>query len=127
MSKIDEIAKQFEDAVRKAFSRVYGPPQDQDRAASIRTSWSEESVKQGWHDPDPGVVIIGTEYGWVQDPWSFDANEHQNWEKAMDLLRKAGWDDVNFESINPAVHYVYWMPPSDWRSILDKRAFGKSS
>jgi hypothetical protein len=121
MSKVDDIAKQFEDAVRKAFSRVYGPPRDQDVSQSVRSSWSDASVKQGWHDPDPGVVIIGTEYGWIADPWSYDRNEHKNWEKAMDHLRKAGWDDVNFESINSAVHYVYWMPPQDWQSILNKR------
>lgn len=121
MSKIDDIAKQFEDAVRKAFIRIYGQPRDQDTSESVRSSWSDVSVNQGWHDPDPGVVIIGTEYGWIADPWSTVRNEHKNWEKAMEYLRKDGWDNVNFESINAAVHYVYWMPPSEWQKILWKR------
>ncbi len=66
-------------------------------------------------------TIIGTEYGWIEDPWSTVRDEHKNWEKAMDLLRKDGWDNVNFESINAGVHYVYWMPPERWQKILWKR------
>lgn len=121
VSKIDNIAKQFADAVREAFIRVYGLPARNDYLRSVQSSWSEEGIRQGWHDPDPGVVIIGTEYGWIPDPWSTVRNEHDNWERAMDLLKKAGWDDVNFESINAAVHIVYWMPPSNWRTILNQR------
>lgn len=120
MSKIDDIAKQFEDAVRDAFIQVYGMPRNPDALRSIRSTWSDAGVKQGWHDPDPGVVLIGTEYSWVQDPWS-PYDDHGRWEQAMALLRAAGWDDVNFESINAAVHYVYWTPPDEWQTIINKR------
>lgn len=122
MSKIDDIAKEFAEAVRDAFIQVYGPPAREEYLESVRPTWSEVGVKQGWHDPDPGVVLVGTEYGWISDPWSYeDRHAHRRWEQAMKLLRAAGWDDVNFESINAAVHYVYWMPPSAWQTIINKR------
>jgi len=122
MSKIDDIAKQFADAVRNAFIGVYGPPAREEYYESVRSTWSEVGVKQGWHDPDPGVVLVGTEYGWIEDPWGYYEGAHERWEQAMKLLRAAGWDDVNFESINAGVHYVYWMPPAAWQSILNKRS-----
>lgn len=121
MSKIDQIANQFADAVRDAFISVYGMPSNKDALRSVRPSWSDDGVAQGWHDPDPGVVIIGTEYGWIEDPWSTVRDEHKNWEKAMRVLKHNGWDQVNFESINAAVHIVYWMPPKAWQDILNKR------
>jgi hypothetical protein len=126
MSKIDDIAKQFEDAVRDAFVQVYGMPGNPDTLLSIWPTWSDEGVGQGWHDPDPGVVLISTEYGWISDPWSYeDRHAHRRWEQTMDVLRAAGWDNVNFESINAGVHYVYWMPPDAWQKILNKRVFQK--
>lgn len=125
MSKIDDFAKEFEAAVRKAFSRVYGKPRDLVTSESIRTSWSDVSVAQGWQNPDPRVVVIGTEYGWISDPWSSVRNEHKLWEKAMQYLREDGWDDVNFESINAAVHTVYILPPDRWQKILMKRTMDR--
>src|SRR5260370_284728 len=124
MSKIDDIAKQFSDAVRNAFIRVYGSPSRKEDLESIRPSWSDDGVKQGWHDPDPGVVIVGTEYGWIQDPWSGSKN-YERWEEVMEVLKRAGWDRVSFESINAAVHIVYWLPPQPWTSILNKRMFNR--
>ena len=121
MSKIDDIANQFGTAVADAFIRVYGPPSRLEHLRSIRPTWSEVGVKQGWHDPDPGVVLVGTEYGWIQDPWSEGGHDHKLWEQAMEILKKNGWDQVNFESINAAVHIVYWMPPTEWQKILWKR------
>jgi len=127
MSKIDDIANHFSDAVRSAFIQVYGPPSRQEDLRSIRPSWSDDGVAQGWHDPDPGVVIVGTEYGWVQDPWSESGHDHKLWEKAMEIMKRAGWDNVAFESINAAVHIVYWMPPDAWQKILWKRLIDKSN
>jgi hypothetical protein len=121
MSKIDQIANHFADAVREAFIQVYGPPARKEYLESVRPSWSDDGVAQGWHDPDPGVVIVGTEYGWIQDPWSSVRDEHKNWEKAMRVLKHNGWDQVNFESINAGVHIVFWMPPRAWQDILNKR------
>lgn len=120
MSKIDEIARQFSDAVQGAFMRVYGTPRDIEYLKSIRPSWSEEGIAIGWHDPDPGVVLVLTEYGWVGDPYRHK-DDHKMWEEAMELLKKAGWDNVSFESINAAVHIVYWRPPDRWQTILNKR------
>jgi hypothetical protein len=120
LSKIDDVAKQFENAVREAFLRIYGLPSRNEDLRSVRSTWSEEGVKQGWHDPDPGVVLVGTEYSWVQDPWCSD-EDHKLWEQVMEMLEKSGWDRVNFESINAAVHIVYWTPPERWQAILNKR------
>jgi len=39
----------------------------------------------------------------------------------MRVLKHNGWDQVNFESINAGVHIVFWMPPSAWQDILNKR------
>jgi hypothetical protein len=124
MSKIDDFAKQFEDAVRAAFVQAYGRPSNPDALRSIRSTWSEESVKQGWKDPDPRVVLIGSEYGWVRDPWSTDDEDNQQkaWAMAMEILKEDGWGDVAWESINAGVHYVYIMLPKEWDQILFKRA-----
>lgn len=121
MSKIDEIAKQFSDAVRDAFIRVYGDPLDPNSLNTFRPSWSEKGIKTGWHEPDPGVVLVFTEYGWVPDPYR-SPEDRKLWEAAMDLLQKAGWDRVRFESINPGVQIIYWTPPAEWQKILNQQA-----
>lgn len=121
MSKINDIALQFSDAVRDAFAKVYGPPRKPEYRKAVCPTWSEEGIAVGWHDPDPGVALIFSEYGWIEDPWSEGGHDHKLWEQAMEILKKSGWDNVSFESINAAVHIVYWMPPDHWRTILNKR------
>lgn len=122
MSKIDDIANQFADAVRDAFAQVYGKPRRPEYSQAVAPTWSEHGVAVGWHDPDPGVVLIFSEYRWIEDPWSLEFNEQPNWEKAMSILREKGWDNVAYESINSAVHIVYWLPPDKWQTILNKRS-----
>lgn len=121
MSKIDEIALKFSDAVRDAFAKVYGPPRDPEYRKAVCPTWSENGIRVGWHDPDPGVVLIFSEYGWIADPYSHEGEERKAWEQVMGLMQEAGWDKTDFESINPAVHIVYWTPPDRWRDILNKR------
>jgi len=124
MSKIDEIADQFTAAVRTAFSEVYESPADLNKLHSVLPTWSDRGVRLGWHDPDPGVVLVLTEFAWIRDPWS-STEDHQKWEIAMALLRNRGWNNVAFESINSAVHIVYWFPPDPWQSTLMKRLMEK--
>jgi len=126
MTKIEEFSQAFTAAVQDAFVKVYGPPSREEHLQSIRPSWSEVSIKQGWHDPDPRVVVVGTEHGWVQDPYS-STSDHSKWEKAMKILEKEGWEDVHWESINPAVHTVYIDLPQPWHAVLTKRAMERGS
>jgi hypothetical protein len=121
MSRVDEIAKEFSDAVRDAFVRVYGSPSNKEDFRSIYPSWSEDGIRTGWHDPDPRVVMVGTERAWVQDPWN-STEDHNNWDAVLEILRKAGWGNVGWDSINPAVHIVFWQLPAEWERILMKRA-----
>ena len=121
MTKIEEFAQAFTAAVQDAFVRLYGPPPKEEDLQSIRPSWADDSVKQGWHDPDPRVVVVGTEYGWVQDPYR-STEDNKKWDEMEKILEKEGWGRVNWESINPAVHIVYIELPNEWHSILMKRA-----
>lgn len=120
MDKIEAIATQFADAVRDAFIKVYGEPRNKENLRAIRPTWSDHGVGVGWHDPDPGVVFVFSEYAWVPDPWS-SGEDHALWEKAMEELKKAGWNRTAFESINSAVHIVYWLPRDEWQTILNRR------
>lgn len=125
MSKVDEIALEFSGAVRDAFTKVYGPPRSSEDPSSIYPSWSEQGIRIGWHDPDPAVVVVGTERGWVQDPWA-SKEDHDKWDAVLELLRDAGWGEVGWDSLNAAVHIVFWLPPNEWRSILAKRIIERS-
>jgi len=126
MTKIEEFAKAFTAAVQDAFVKVYGPPSREGDLRSVRPTWSEVGVKQGWHGPDPRVVLVGTEYSWIRDPYSTKL-DHELWEKAMDILTKEGWGNVHWESINAAVHTVYIDVPNEWSAILTKRALERGS
>lgn len=121
MTKIEEFAQAFTAAVQDAFVKVYGPPSREQDLRSVRPSWSIDGVKQGWHDPDPRVVVVGTEYSWIRDPY-LTKLDHESWDKVMDILAKEGWGNVSFESINAAVHIVYINVPKEWNAILIKRA-----
>lgn len=121
MTKIEEFSRAFTAAVQDAFVKVYGPPAKEEHLQSVRPSWSEAGVKQGWHDPDPRVVIVGTEVGWISDPYR-STPDNKKWNKVEEILEEEGWGDVHWESINPAVHIVYIDLPREWNSILMKRA-----
>ena len=123
MTKIEEFAQAFTAAVQNAFVKAYGKPSRKEDIDSIRPSWSLVSVRQGWVDPDPRVVVVGTEYAWVQDPYN-SQRDMKLWEKAMELL--APWGNVHFESINAAIHIVYIDVPTEWSAILTKRAMERS-
>jgi hypothetical protein len=125
MTKIEEFAQAFTAAVQDAFVKVYGPPAKEEHLSSVRPSWGLDSVKQGWHDPDPRVVVVGTEYGWVDDPYR-SAADNRKWEKVQKILTDEGWGNVHWESINPAVHIVYIDLPQEWNAILTKRAMERS-
>lgn len=124
-TKGDEIAEAFAEDVRKAFSQVYGRPSRKDTLESILPTWSDRGVSLGWHDPDPRVVLVLTEYAWVQEPYS-SPEDHELWEKVTQILSEKGWGHVGFESINPAVQIVFWMMPDRWWKILTDRAIEKS-
>lgn len=113
MTKVDQFANDFEAAVRSAFAKFYGPPADKRTLESIRTSWSKEEIVLDWHKPDPRVVVVGTESAWVSDPYR-TTRDNQNWEKVARSLTAAGWGEVWFESINPAVHIVFIDVPAGW-------------
>lgn len=113
MTKAEEFAENFESAVRDAFVGAYGPPPDKDALQSIRTSWSKDEIARGWHNPDPRVVVVGTEYAWVRDPHSGRGN-YELWERVVKDLTGAGWGNVGFESINAAVHIVFIDVPRGW-------------
>jgi hypothetical protein len=126
MTKIEEFAQAFTAAVQDAFVKVYGPPADEKHLKSVRPSWGLDSVNQAWvKQPDPRVVVVGTEYGWVRDPYN-SAADNKRWEKVAKILTDEGWGNVNWESINPAVHIVYIDVPSTWNSILMKQAMDRS-
>jgi hypothetical protein len=124
MTKTEHFANDFAAAVVSAFSEFYGPPRNADVKGSVHTSWSEESVRQGWTEPDPRFVVVGTEDGWINDPWSSD-RDHQLWDKAVNSLMRDGWGDVHWDSINPGVHTVFIDLPSAWHGVLIKRAMEK--
>lgn len=121
MTKIERFAQDFADAVAAAFAEFYGPPRSADVKDSVRTSWSAESARQDWTKPDPRVVVVGTEYSWIADPWRSE-RDNQLWDKVVGRLTREGWGDVHWDSINPAVHTVYIDLPVGWYPPLGKRA-----
>jgi hypothetical protein len=120
VTKVDRYAEDFAEAVRQAFAVTFGVPRNEDTWKSIRSSWSMTSVKQGWVDPDPSVVVVGTEYGWVQDPHRH-RDYHEMWEKTMLVLKDFNWGDTAWESINAAVHIVFIKVPTEWQKQLQKQ------
>lgn len=126
MTKIEEFAQAFTAAVQDAFVKVYGPPAKEEHLSSVRPSWGLDSVKQAWvKQPDPRVVVVGTEYGWIDDPYRSSA-DNKKWDKVSKILTSEGWGDVHWESINPAVHIVYIDVPPEWGSIMIKQATERS-
>lgn len=106
----DIEAKTFEVAVRQALVDVYGRPGEPGIVArSVRSSYLEPGKKLGWTDPDPNVVLVLTEFGWVQDPYR-SKDDHENWERLQSLLRSRGWPGASWDSVNPAVQIVYFNP-----------------
>jgi hypothetical protein len=102
----NEAALKFEAAVRDAFMHVYGVPEDPRTVPkSIRSSFLPEGNRLEWTEPNPGVVLVLTEYGWVQDPWA-SGQEYKLWERVMELLLEQGWGRAWWDSINPAVQVV---------------------
>ena len=126
MTKIEQFANDFADAVRDAFAEVYGPPKDDPLTwSSVRPTWSDKGVAQGWHDPDPRVALVGTEYSWIQDMWR-SGEDHALWEAVAAKLTADGWGNVAFDSINPGIHIVFIDLPHKWGKILMQRAIEKS-
>lgn len=111
-----ESARLFEESAQEAFARVFGFPKDLSVVGKvIRSSYLEEGKKTGWTKADPNVALVFTEYGWVPDPWSSSQTRDEQdveWTQATDLLKKMGWPNASWDSINPAVQYVYWRPDS---------------
>lgn len=106
MDEAHKHAEAFEDAVRKAFVKVYGRPKDQDKIhRSILSSFSERGEKLRWVAPDPDVVIILTEFAWVEEAHN-SHHDLKNWGKVIGELKKTGWPAA-WDSINPAVQIVY--------------------
>lgn len=106
----EEMAEDFEHAVRMAFVDVYGDPKDLSVVErSINSSYLEKGRKQGWTEPKPNVVTVGSEYSWVRDMFE-SSGEMERWEQVAELLRHRGWPSTWFDSINAGVHVVYWNP-----------------
>lgn len=102
----DRRAAEFEEAVRQAFVDVYGPPQDLGYVEqAIRSSYLPPGEKLGWTEPNPDVVLVLTEYGWVHDHYSWK-EDYEKWGQAMNLLHERGWKKAWWESVNAAVQTV---------------------
>jgi hypothetical protein len=99
-------AEKFEEAVRRAFIDVYGPPRDPSTLErSVLSSFLPDGKKLGWTRPDEGTVLVLTEFAWIGDP--FSSQEHLMWEKVIKLLRSRGWPTAWWDSINPGVQVVF--------------------
>lgn len=123
-SKIEDIAETYAEAVRMAFVKTYGLPEDRSVIRrSIIPTWSQKGVDLGWSDPHPGHVLVLTEFAWVQDMWSSN-EDHLLWEKTAAILNNEGWDHTWFDSINSGVQIVYWDWPREWSRIIMKRKGG---
>lgn len=106
MDDAHKHAEAFEDAARKAFVKVYGRPKEQDKIhRSILSSFSEKGEKLRWVDPAPDVVLVLTEFAWVQEPYSSE-HDMRLWGKVTEELRKAGWPAA-WDSINAGVQIVF--------------------
>lgn len=103
----EQQAEDFEVAVRQAFVDVYGPPRDLGIVErSIRSSYLAPGRKLGWTEPKPTMVLVLTEFAWVQEPYRSD-EDHENWDGVESLLRSRGWVNATWDSINPAVQVVF--------------------
>jgi hypothetical protein len=103
-----KVAEAFEADVRRAFVKVYGPPNDLSiLQRSIRSSYLPSGEKLGWTDADPNVVLVLTEFAWVQDPYRSE-EDHDDWESVEALLRSQGWTNAGWDSINPGVQVVFF-------------------
>jgi hypothetical protein len=121
----DIIAQNVELMVREAFVRA--AMQNQEYAergemmiaagvsSAVRSSWPRDN-KWLTGGPNPHFVMIYTEccpklgaYV-VRDPFR-DHHDHELWGHAIERLRQSPWiEDAGWDSINPAVHYV-WVRP----------------
>jgi hypothetical protein len=109
-SPLPRQAWDFEAAVRQAFVDVYGPPADLGVVEkSIRSSFLPEGKKLGWTEPRENVVLVLTEYAWVQEPYS-SKYDHELWDKVETLLQAQGWSRASWDSVNAGVQVVYWRP-----------------
>lgn len=106
----EEQALIFEDAVRRAFVQVYGPPYRWDDVPNvIYSSYLEAGRRTAWTEPKPNIVVVSTENPWLNEPYTSE-KDNKMWGEITDLLESVGWTGAGWESINPAVHYIYWMP-----------------
>jgi hypothetical protein len=104
-----ETAQEFEAAVRKAFIKTYGKPRHADYVErAILSSFYGKGLKLGWTESNPEVVMILTEFAWVQDPYSHDS-ERAKWDKVVKLLKDQGFD-VAWDSVNSAVQVIFVKP-----------------
>jgi hypothetical protein len=100
-------AEVWENAVRQAFVDVYGAPKDLGVVErTIRSSDLPEGRKLGWTKADPDVVLVMTESAWVQEPYS-SKQDHDNWDRVIELLKSRGWTSAGWDSINAAVQVVF--------------------
>ncbi len=95
----------FQGAVQAAFARFYTSTAEE-READIVTSVSPRGVRVEVGPPNPGIVYVFTEEGWIDEPYS-TPEDYQRWDRAMELLRSWGWTEAWWESYNPAVQFVY--------------------
>lgn len=106
----EQMAEEFEYAVRRAFIDVYGEPSDSSKVErAIRSSYLDPGKKQKWTEASPNVVLVGSEYAWIEDMFA-SSEEMSRWEQVAELLRHRGWPGAWFDSINAGVHVVYWQP-----------------
>jgi len=125
MTNTEKFAKDFAEDVFDAFAKAYGQPRNPEVADSVYPSWSDAGIKLGWADPDPRVVVVGTESGWISDPFSHE-NDHGKWESVCASLRKV-WGNVQWDSINAGVHIVFIDISPEWMKLIVKRSVGKKS
>lgn len=104
----EELAQEFELAVRRAFVEVYGVPKDLEKVErSILSSYSPKGQRLAWTSPDPKAVLVLTEFAWVDEPYN-DEQSAEKWDEVKSLLQSRGWERAGWDSINPAVQMVYF-------------------
>lgn len=102
-------ATSLEASVRKAFLKIYGKPSDPEYVQrAIRSSYLEAGKKLGWTEAHPDVVLVLTEFGWIEEPYS-STEDRYKWDQVKEVLKKEGWD-ASWDSINPAVQMIYLIP-----------------
>jgi len=103
--------------VAKAFAKVFRSPIEKVARVVISEYWEGESRRWSSATMKPTTVLIMTEPpSPIEDPYSeYQGDDGDSasdlWERTLDMIRKDPFiEDAGWESINPAVQYVWIVP-----------------